>query len=138
MPAQNLEEFIRQESERLATACTSCGKCVDICPMTPYAKFTEPVTSTEVADGVKLVLRGEKGSASALAWISICNWSGTCIDACPEGIDPLMMVRLARISASGGLGGEPQIEVKNDLHYFTRLKMFAKLQLTEEEFRSWM
>ena len=138
MPTADLKDYIRQESERIASACTSCGRCVEVCPMTEYVKLAEPSSPSDIVDGVKLVLRGEKGPASSLSWISICNWSGTCIAACPEGIDPLFMIRLARIAAAGGLGGEPQIRVKDDLHYFTRLKIFAKLQLTDEEFQKWM
>src|SRR5271167_746662 len=100
MPKMPLEEFLREESARLAVACTACGKCVEICPMTPYAKLSQPVVASAVAEGVRGLLRGEQGTASSLAWISTCTWSGNCIEACPEGIDPLMLVRLACIAAS--------------------------------------
>jgi len=50
----------------------------------------------------------------------------------------MMMVRIARMIASGGLGGPQQIAVRADRDFFDRVRAFAKLQLTEEEIRNWM
>ena len=133
-----LTQYIRQEADRLASACTGCGRCVEACPMTPYVRLPELTVAGEVAEGVKAVLRGEAGPSYALSWLNACTWSGACIPACPEHIDPLVMVRLARIIAVGGMGGTRQIETGDDKQYFTRLRMFAKLQLSEDEFREWM
>jgi len=47
-------------------------------------------------------------------------------------------VRIARMIASGGLGGARKIPVREDRDYFDRVRAFAKLQLTEEEIRDWM
>jgi hypothetical protein len=49
-----------------------------------------------------------------------------------------MMVRIARMIASGGLGGPRKIPVREDRDYFDRVRAFAKLQLTEDELKEWM
>jgi ferredoxin len=83
------------------------------------------------------VLRGEAGSPEALGWIGVCTRSGVCVPACPENVDPKMMMRLARMTALGGRELPKQIDVKQDPDYFNRVRAFAKLQLTDDELKEW-
>jgi hypothetical protein len=50
----------------------------------------------------------------------------------------MMMVRIARIHAAGGLGGPKQIKIREDRDTYDRVRAYAKLQLTDEEIRNWM
>jgi ferredoxin len=90
-----------------------------------------------VVPGVLAVLRGEKGTAEALGWIAVCTRSGVCVPACPENVDPKMMMRLARMTALGGRELPKQIDAKQDPEYFDRVRAFAKLQLTDDELKEW-
>jgi ferredoxin len=90
-----------------------------------------------VVPGVLAVLRGEAGSPEALGWIGVCTRSGVCVPACPENVDPKMMMRLARMTALGGRELPKQIDVKQDPDYFNRVRAFAKLQLTDDELKEW-
>lgn len=90
-----------------------------------------------VVGGVLAVLRGEQGSPEALGWIAVCCRSGVCVPACPEKVDPLMMMRLARMTALGGRGAAKQITMREDPDYFNRVRAFAKLQLSDEELKRW-
>src|SRR4051794_19429235 len=134
----DLKSFVESEANRLASLCTSCGRCFNVCPMTKYANLSDQVKAGDVIDGVKEILRGERGSADAIEWTRVCTWSGSCIPECPESIDPLMMLRLARIIATGATGGEKRILMKDDPQYFARIKMFARLQLSPGEFDEWI
>ena len=133
-----LKAFIHSEAQRILDACTKCGKCVEACPTRRYSAPLTGVEPGTVVTGILSVLRGEQGTPEALGWASVCVRSGLCVSACPEGINPKMMVRIARIMASGGLGGPRQIPVRDDRDFFDRIRAFAKLQLTEEEMRNWM
>jgi len=110
--------------------------------MTGYSKAL-PGTDGKAADGktvvggVLAVLRGEQGSPEALGWIAVCCRSGVCVPACPEKVDPQMMMRLARMTALGGRGGAKQIAMREDPDYFNRVRAFAKLQLSDEELKRW-
>jgi L-lactate utilization protein LutB len=139
MIGARLKEFQQSEVERILSACTRCGKCYEVCPMTQYAKApaTPGVTGETVVPGVLAVLRGEPGSAAALGWIAVCTRSGVCVPACPHQVDPRMMMRLARMTALGGRGLPKQIEPQQDRDYFDRVRAFAKLQLTDEELKEW-
>ena len=133
---ERLKAFEKSEVERILSACTRCGKCYEVCPMVQYS--TAPAGDAKaVVSGVLGVLSGETGSPEALGWISVCTRSGVCVPACPDNVDPRMMMRLARMTALGGRGGPKQIQQKEDRDYFDRVRAFAKLQLTDEELKDW-
>jgi Fe-S oxidoreductase len=132
-----LKEFEASEVERILGACTQCGKCYEVCPMKQYSPVPAPDGKAVVA-GVLAVLRGERGSDAALGWIAVCTRSGVCVPACPDAVDPRMMMRLARMTALGGRGLPRQIEPKEDPDYFNRVRAFAALQLSEDELNEWM
>jgi Fe-S oxidoreductase len=133
---QRVKEFQAREVERILGACTQCGKCYEVCPMAQYSKA--PATQGKAAvPGVLAVLRGEPGTPEALGWIAVCTRSGVCVPACPENVDPKMMMRLARMTALGGRGQPAQIKVAEDRDYFDRVRAFAKLQLTDDELKDW-
>jgi Fe-S oxidoreductase len=131
-----LKDFQQSEVERILGACTRCGRCYEVCPMAQYSNA--PANDGKaVVPGVLAVLRGEPGSPEALGWIAVCTRSGVCVPACPESVDPKMMMRLARMTALGGRGLPAQIRAKEDRDYFDRIRAFAKLQLTDEELKDW-
>ena len=138
MPTGAMQQFIRSETERILAACTRCGKCFEACPMTRYSPALAGADSRAVTTGIIGLLGGGEGSTEALAWAAVCVRSGACVPACPDAVDPKMMVRIARMVASGGLGGPKRITLRDDRDYFDRVRAFAKLQLTEDEIRDWM
>jgi heterodisulfide reductase subunit C len=138
MPTGAMKAFIRKETERILAACTRCGKCYEACPMTRYSHALTGAEPKAVVDDVLALLREEQSSPQAIGWASVCMRSGSCVPACPENVDPKMMVRIARMMASGGLGGEKHIPARHDRDYYDRIRAFAKLQLTEEEMKEWM
>ena len=133
---ERLKQFQTSEVDRILSACTRCGKCYEVCPMVQYSK-APAADGKVVVSGVLGVLSGEPGSPEALGWIAVCTRSGVCVPACPDNVDPRMMMRLARMTALGGRGGPKQIEQKEDRDYFDRVRAFAKLQLTDEELKEW-
>jgi L-lactate utilization protein LutB len=133
---ERLKAFEKSEVDRILSACTRCGKCYEVCPMAQYSK-TPAADAKAVVSGVLGVLSGEPGSPEALGWIAVCTRSGVCVPACPDNVDPRMMMRLARMTALGGRGGPKQIQQKEDRDYFDRVRAFAKLQLTDEELKDW-
>ena len=131
-----LKEFQQSEAERILGACTRCGKCYEVCPMAQYSKAPAK-DGKAVVFGVLAVLRGEPTTPEALGWIAVCTRSGVCVPACPENVDPKMMMRLARMTALGGRGQPAQIAPKEDRDYFDRVRAFAKLQLSDDELKEW-
>lgn len=131
-----LRDFLQAERARILSGCTNCGKCYEACPMTQYAA-SKASASTEATSGVLDILRGGPGNPAALAWLSVCTRSGLCVPACPEHVDPKKMVRIAKMTALGGLGAAPLLKAKADRDYFDRIRAFARLQLSDEELEQW-
>lgn len=138
MPTGAMKAFIRKETARILESCTRCGKCFEACPMTRYSPALNGARAETVVTDVLSLLREEAVSPQAVAWASVCVRSGSCVPACPENVDPRMMVRIARMMASGGLGGEKRIAARHDRDYYDRIRAFAKLQLTDAEMKDWM
>jgi hypothetical protein len=81
---------------------------------------------------------GETAPADTIAWVAACTKSGLCVAACPEkdkGLNAMLLVRVARQSA---LNATHQLKAKHDPTMFPRVKIFARLQLSEEELAKWM
>ncbi len=105
--------------------------------MPAYSTRLGKHSGSEVVLGVLDVLRGEAGSSASLEWIELCTGSARCIPACPDGVNPMLMLRVARIRALGSLGESPQLPVTNDKNYFRRVHAFSAMQLTSEEIDAW-
>lgn len=135
--APSTERFLAEAGPRLADMCTACGACVRACPMSAHIGL--PASDAgPIAEGVRLLARGEPGPAQSVAWIGACCKSGACVASCPErarGLDAMLLVRIAKQRALNETG---QLEAKRDPHAFPRVKTFARLQLTNEELDRWL
>ncbi len=135
--ARTLREVIERITAHTLADCTQCGKCFEVCPMPAYSATLGGETGGAAVRGVLDVLRGESGSPAALEWIELCTGSARCIPACPEGVNPMLMLRVARVRALGSLGDAPQIRVTDDKDYFRRVHAFSAMQLTPDEIEAW-
>ena len=90
-----LQAYIESETQAILQDCTTCGKCVDVCPMLPYGNL-QGADSTHVVSGILDILRGGQGHDEARRWAQVCTASGSCIPACPEGINPRKMLNLTK------------------------------------------
>ena len=130
--------YIERNVERTLADCTSCGKCFEVCPMTQYSGQLTGQPGGTVVAGVLELLRGNGGTPAAVEWTRVCTQSATCIPACPENVNPMLMLRLSRITALGSTGGAALLpDTKRDPHFFRRINAFAALQLSEAEIAAW-
>ena len=99
-------DFMRALEARRAEIlenCVKCGKCVEVCPM-PGPAGLDVADPAAVTAGVHALLKTGQGPDAARRWSEVCTGSGHCIPACEHGVNPRLMLRLARIGAlRGGL-----------------------------------
>jgi heterodisulfide reductase subunit D len=96
MDAPSFEHALQQQAADVLDRCTTCGACAEVCPMPGPAGLdtSDPKALTE---GILTVLRG--GShADAQRWASVCSGSGHCIPVCQYGVNPRLMLALARVA----------------------------------------
>jgi heterodisulfide reductase subunit D len=91
------EQALAARSSDMLDACTQCGKCVEICPVTGPAGVGD-ATPKSVMAGVFDIVRLGGGSPAAQAWAKGCALTGDCIAACPEGVNPRFLLAMARVA----------------------------------------
>ena len=92
------EEFLPSLAARrddMLEACTACGKCVEVCPM-PDPAGIGAADPAAVAAGVIEIVRSGAGPEASVRWADACTGSGHCIPACPEAVNPRLLLALAR------------------------------------------
>jgi len=91
-----LESALAERTAAMADACTRCGKCVEVCPVTgPGGVKAEPV---EVISGIIDILKTGDGPEASRKWASSCVLTGACIKACDYGVNPRFLLGMARVA----------------------------------------
>lgn len=135
--AETTAAFLAQAGPELASLCTACGACFRACPMVGHIGLGG-FDAKAATDGLRKLARGEAGPAETIAWVGACTKSGLCVEACPKrsaGLNAMLLVRIAKQSALNQTG---QLSTKYDPTLFPRVKIFARLQLTDEELEKWL
>ncbi len=102
MDALPLEQGLHHQVAEILDRCTTCGDCAAICPM-PGPAGLDTSDPQALTAGILTVLRG--GShAEAGRWAEVCSGSGHCIPACQHGVNPRLMLALARVAELGRNG----------------------------------
>ena len=119
----------------MADACTQCGKCFEVCPITEAAGVAD-AEPREVLAGVVDILRLGEGNEAARKWASACLLSGECIKACDYGVNPRFMLAMARTTmarartiraSSAGSGVEDFRKVARDVTHISRMQLDDEL-----------
>ena len=135
--AQTTEAFLAKAGQDLAALCTACGACFNACPMVDHIGL-RAADAKSVTGGLRRLATGETAPADTISWVGACTKSGLCVAACPEkdaGLDAMLLVRIAKQRA---LNETHQLPAKQDPTMFPRIKIFARLQLSDEELAKWM
>ena len=102
--------------------------------MVPYVPAAQDLDGGTVVRGVLAMLQGGAGDAASRGWVAACTRSAVCIPACPEAVDPMLMLRLAKFNAQEN-GAIPPRDARDAM---ARVKAFARLGFTETEQKDWL
>ena len=129
------ETALTARTVEMIDACTRCGKCVEICPVTGPAGIGD-ATPLAVISGVIDILRSGEGAPAGKAWASGCALTGDCIAACPEGINPRFLLAMARVTLARQ-ASEPRERRKRGIENFRAVadgvNVLSRMQLTDSE-----
>ena len=139
MPEQpeSLREYVDGIIDDALSRCTACGRCYEVCPMPRYSKLLEGAAGGEVVSQVLGVLRREPDRTLGVEFIRVCTGSADCVPVCPEGINPMLMLRAGRMVALGSLGDPQQLQRREEPKFFRKIDTYAALQLDDRELTDW-
>jgi heterodisulfide reductase subunit D len=127
-------EAVQARVAETLDACTSCGKCVEACPMVAPAGL-DPANAMAIIEGTLDLLRGGAGTPDAERWAEVCTNSGKCIPACDYGVNPRFMVNMARIASMNLRKDEAEVR-RGAQQYFNSMgrstRIISRLQLPPE------
>ena len=127
---QSMSDYLAAEGAAFASACTACGKCVEVCPTTPFTGIAPEDGSAVIGSILELLKDDAPISEMAHAWTQQCNGCGICIPACPEAINPRRMVMLATTFEARHGSATPQLFRK----MARAIRIMAAMQLVPDEF----
>jgi heterodisulfide reductase subunit D len=134
--SDTFEHALGQRVEMMLDACTRCGKCVEVCPVTgPGGVAAEP---RAVIDGVIDILKAGQGSTAARKWANACVLTGDCIKACDYGVNPrflLSMTRLAMVRRAEAAGDRRRQGVEGFRKVAREVTISSQLLLDDELLR---
>jgi heterodisulfide reductase subunit D len=94
--SETFETALAARVTSMVDACTRCGKCVEVCPVTgPGGVTAQP---REVISGILDILRTGDGPEPSRKWANACVLSGECIKACDYGVNPRFLLGMARVA----------------------------------------
>ena len=119
--ALTFEAALDARAQAMADACTRCGKCVEVCPVTtPGGLSAEELKNpASVIGGVIDIVRTGQGNDAARKWANACILSGECIKACDYGVNPRFLLHMARVKMARL--AEPAAQRKNGVDGFRKV-----------------
>jgi Fe-S oxidoreductase len=131
--SETFESALAGRVAAMADACTRCGKCVEVCPVTgPGGVKAEP---RAVIDGIIEILRTGDGPEASRKWASACVLTGECIKACDYGVNPRFLLGMARV-AMARHAHEPAEQRRQGVENFRKVARdvthISQMQLEDE------
>ncbi|HEY5279032.1 MAG TPA: (Fe-S)-binding protein [Pseudolabrys sp.] len=129
------ETALAARTADMIDACTRCGKCVEVCPVTGQAGVGQAAPDA-VIGGIIDILRTGEGPAASQAWAKGCVLSGDCIEACPEAVNPRFLLAMARVAlnrATVDLRERRRKGIGNFRLVADGVKVLSRIQLDDDE-----
>lgn len=127
------EEALGARTKEMVDACTRCGKCVEVCPVTGPAGVAD-ASPEVVVSGILDILRTGQGPAASKAWAKACTLTGDCITACDYGVNARFLLTMARVALAKHTV-EPHERRKRGIENFRAVadgvNVLARLQLDD-------
>ena len=133
MDGMSFIDVLQAQTDRILDSCTRCGKCAEACPMTEPAGI-DTSDAPALVGGILDLLAGGAGTPGAERWATVCSNSGKCISACDYGVNPRLMVNLARVAVKAKQG-EVAVRKAGNAYFNTMsrgTRTISRLQLAPE------
>jgi len=134
----SVDDFVdvfRREIDATASACVGCGKCYEICPITESAGVGG-LDPTIVTNGIRDILSGKDINENSRRWADACILSGDCIESCNYGVNPRLMLTMARAISKERTHNEGDRKLEGQKAFKALgagVKVLSRMQLTADD-----
>ncbi len=132
MDVVQLDYALNDQVAEILDRCTACGACAEICPM-PAPAGLDTSRPRALTAGILRIVRGGT-DADASRWAAVCSGSGHCIPVCRDGVNPRLMLALARVAETGRDG--PAVRRQTGFTRFGAMtkgvRVLSRLQLSPD------
>jgi len=128
-------EAFNEIANEVSQACVACGDCFNACPITDDAGLGNAHGETVTAGILELISQGS-AQQEAERWANACVLSGDCISACRHGVNPRLLLSLARMSKKSHeqpLEDRRRTGVLAFKNLAQGVKVLSQIQLTDDE-----
>jgi heterodisulfide reductase subunit D len=136
MPETDFEQALAARTAAMTDACTRCGKCVEVCPVTGPAGVGAASPQAVIGGIIDFLRAGTDLPAASAAWARGCALTGDCIEACDVGVNPRFLLAMTRV-ALARQSSEPRARRKQAVENFRLVadgtNVLARMQLTDAE-----
>jgi heterodisulfide reductase subunit D len=84
-------------AREIVERCTSCGRCVEVCPTAGPADVDRSDPRAVVSQVLEILRGGGDPKSQGARWAETCTGSGLCRQACDDGVNPRFMLALTRM-----------------------------------------
>jgi Fe-S oxidoreductase len=84
-------------AREIVERCTSCGRCVEVCPTAGPAGVDRSDPRAVVGQVLDILRGGGDPKSPGARWAETCTGSGLCRQACDDGVNPRFMLALTRM-----------------------------------------
>ncbi len=133
MRADAFVEGLDARVEEILDRCSRCGRCVEVCPTAEPAGVDRRDPAAVVGEVLDILRGAAHAESRGARWAETCTGSGTCIDACDDGVNPRFMLAMARLRLNARGEGERRAAGQAAFNTMSRaVKVLSSLQLPAE------